>query len=320
MENKKQGLIFDLQRLSLVDGPGGRTVVFLKGCPLACIWCANPESISPDREIILRDKKCALLGKCVEVCPQNAILIMDGLRIIDWDKCDRCGKCADACPSRAIEHIGEYVTTGKIMEIVMQDVRFYRVSGGGLTLSGGDPLSQPEFALALLKAAKQKKIHTALDTCGFAEWELFSSLLDYTDLLLYDIKHIDSARHKKITGAPNELILDNLQKAAARLDSGSDSGSDSRSGLKIWIRYPLIPDINDGDDDIDNLCRFVADLGPVVEKIALLPYHDLGVEKYAAVGKKYSMPETKPHSNESVLKIKTRIESFGLTAGIGGGK
>jgi len=312
MENKNRGLIFDLQRLSLVDGPGGRTVVFLKGCPLACIWCANPESISPDREIILKDKKCALLEKCVEVCPQNAISIMDGQRIIDWDKCDRCGKCADACPSRSIEHIGEYVTTDKIMEIVMQDVRFYRVSGGGLTLSGGDPLSQPEVALTLLKAAKQKKIHTALDTCGFAKWELFNSLLDYTDLLLYDIKHIDSARHKEITGVPNELILSNLQKTAA--------GSDSRSGLKIWIRYPLIPDINDGDDDIDNLCRFVADLGPLVEKIALLPYHDLGAEKYAMVGRKYSMAETRPHSNESVSKIKTRIESFGLVAGIGGGK
>lgn len=305
---EKQGLIFDVQRLSLVDGPGGRTTVFLKGCPLACAWCCNPESFSEEPEIILRDTKCSALGKCVEICPQEAVSKVDGRRVIDWERCDRCGKCADACPAKAIERIGRYTTVNEVMKIVMEDVRYYRRSGGGITLSGGEPLAQTDFTLALLEEARREGVHTALDTCGYAEWEVLKEVLNYTDLALYDVKHIDSAKHREAIGVPNELILENLQKTAGRSD------------LKVWIRYPVVPLFNDSDRDVEELCHFVGDLGPAVERIALLPYHNLGVEKYPAVGRGCSLQDTPSATRGRVRELKDLIESRGLKVGVGGGR
>jgi len=305
---EKKGMIFDLQRLSLVDGPGARATVSLKGCPLRCTWCCNPESIEFEPEIFLRNRKCVRLEKCVGVCPQKAISWVDGNKIIDWKKCDRCGECVEACSAKAIEWCGELTTVAEVIDIVMRDYRYYRCSGGGITLSGGEPLAQPQFALALLQAAKQKHLHTALDTCGHVEWEVLEAALEFTDLVLYDVKCLDSAKHEEVTGVSNELILANLRKITDRTE------------VKVWIWYPVIPGLNDADQDIEKLCGLVSTLGTSVEKISLLPYHNLGAEKYPAVGKKFLSSGFAPISKERTTEIKSLIESQGITAGVGGGK
>jgi pyruvate formate lyase activating enzyme len=207
-----------------VDGPGIRTTVFLKGCPLKCKWCHSPHSISIKPQLAFFANRCIACGACVNVCPQGAQIVSVTERRVLWEKCDNCGKCAEACPSKALEMVGEWFTVEQIINIVERDLVYYKNSGGGVTFSGGEPTAQPEFLASCLQKCKDLGIHTALDTCGFAKWSVFEKILPHVDLFLYDIKHMDNGKHAQFTGVGNELILENLKKISQR-------------GKPVWVRY-----------------------------------------------------------------------------------
>ena len=299
------GVVFNIQRFSIHDGPGIRTTVFLKGCPLRCGWCSNAESLSPYPEIITRDVKCITCGKCVEACSQQAIAVVENTRIIRWEKCDYCMECAEVCPSRAIEAAGRTMTVAEVLDTVGRDTSFYRRTGGGMTLSGGEPLVQWQFALKLLQEAKRRGLHTALDTTGHTDWEKLDEILNFTDLVLYDVKHPDSARHQEATGVSNERILDNLRKTVAK------------PGLRVWVRHPVIPRFSDSEEELEELCELVLSLDPPVEKISLLPYHKFGEPKYAAMGKAYPWKEIPTISDERIGEFKKLVESHGIEVDVG---
>ena len=300
-----RGVVFNIQRFSLHDGPGIRTTVFLKGCPLRCAWCSNPESLRQHPEIITRDIKCIRCGKCVEACPEQAIAVVEDSRIIQWEKCNHLLKCAEVCPSGAIEAAGRYMAVAEVMDPVGRDADYYRRTGGGMTLSGGEPLVQWQFALKLLQEAKRSGLHAALDTTGYTGWEVLDEILNFTDLVLYDVKHPDSARHQDGTGVPNDRIVDNLRRTAAK------------PGLKVWVRYPVIPQFNDSEEAVEQLCELVLSLKPAVEKISLLPYHRFGESKYAALGKAYLWKETPTISEERIEQLKTLVASHGIEVDVG---
>jgi len=299
------GVVFNIQRFSIHDGPGIRTTVFLKGCPLCCGWCSNPESIRLSPEIITRDIKCIRCGKCVKVCPQQAVIVANNTRIIQWEKCNYCMKCADVCPSGAIKAVGKRMNVAEVMDVVARDASYYRRTGGGMTLSGGDPLVQWQFALKLLQEAKKRGFHTTLDTSGCADWEVLDKVLNYTDLVLYDVKHLDSAKHQEATGVPTERILDNLRKTL------------EKAGTKVWLRHPVIPHFNDLEEEMEELCKFILTLNPSVEKVSLLPYHKFGELKYAATGKAYPWKDIPMISDEQIQKFKKLIESHGIKVDVG---
>lgn len=305
MPEDGNGLIFNLQRYSIHDGPGIRTTVFFKGCPLRCPWCSNPESLHPYPEIITRDVKCIQAGRCVDACPRQAIAIRGNARVIDWNKCDQCTKCAAACRARAIEVTGQLMEVAEVVQIVGKDASYYRRTGGGITLSGGEPLLQGQFALEMLKESKKNGWHTTLDTTGYADWDVIERLLPYTDLVLYDVKHMDSVRHREATGKGNERILSNLQKMAAI------------PGVKVWVRRAVIPQFNDDENDVEELSRFVLTLGRAVEKVSLLPYHKFGEVKYAAMGRAYPYHGIPVGDDERVRTLKQRIESHGIRVDVG---
>ena len=274
----------------------------MKGCPLQCQWCQNPESWQPYPELMSHDLKCKLLGKCVEVCPVGAITIdqQEG-RKIDRDKCDLCFKCVDACPTKALSKVGEYMTVEEVLAEIERDELFYQRSGGGVTISGGEPLLQWQFVSSLLKVCKQRHLHTALDTCGYARWPILEKVLENVDLVLYDVKHMNPGLHIEATGKSNRLILNNLRKIPSR--------------IKIWLRLPLIPGFNDSEDNLTKLCRLGQEIG--VEKVSILPYHKLAEEKYRQLGRQYTMSHVEPPGKKHLQQIKKLIESLGLQVTIG---
>ena len=296
-----RGLIFHIQRFSIHDGPGIRTTVFFKGCPLRCRWCSNPESWHDYPEILTYDMKCTRCGRCQQVCPVDAIVVDEKERELDRSACNLCLKCADVCPTGAIVVAGQWMTLEEVMKEVDADGLFYRNSGGGVTLSGGEPLMQWEFALDLLKDCKTKAFHTALDTSGYAPWEVLDRVLDYTDLVLYDIKHIDAEQHRKGTGKSNKLILDNARRTASR--------------RRTWLRVPLIPGYNDSAENLEAIARFGLEIG--AEKVSLLPYHIWGKSKYARLGWRYPMEEVPLPPDELVKECQKVIEDLGLKATVG---
>ncbi len=287
------GTVFDIRRYSIHDGPGIRTVVFLKGCPLHCWWCHNPESQSFEPEMIVRAGRCIRCGACVEACPEDAITWADG-PVTDWDRCERCGICADACFADARERIGREMTVDDVLAEAIRDVAFYDESGGGVTLSGGEPLAQPEFTLALLQACKAREIHTALDTCGFAAWNVLDQVRPYVDLFLYDLKLMADVRHRAVTGAPVGPILANLRAL-------------SELGHAIRLRVPVIPGVNDDDESMGQIAAFAASL-PRLEGIDLLPYHTTAADKYARMNKPYKLTGARPLSEERIAEIRGIFE------------
>lgn len=293
------GIVFDIRRFSIHDGPGIRTTVFLKGCPLECAWCHNPESQSAEPELIMRPSRCLRCGACVEACPEDAIRMSADGPVTDRTRCEECGICVDACFGGARELAGHPFTVAQVMSDIERDRPFYDESGGGITFSGGEPLLQPEFLLELLKSCKAQEIHTALDTCGYAPWAALDRIRPYVDLFLYDIKSLDDGRHRALTGVSNELILGNLRAL-------------SELGHAIVMRVPVIPGINDGPDHIRAIGALAAEL-PSVVQIDLLPYHRIGVEKYGRVARKYSLPEVQPPSPEEMAGLAQGLRAeFGL--------
>jgi pyruvate formate lyase activating enzyme len=269
-----QGIITDIQRFSVHDGPGIRTLVFLKGCPLRCPWCGNPEAQLRKPEIAFFEHRCIACEKCVAACVSSAL---KRIGVIDRDSCDLCGYCAAVCPSRAIQQIGETISTAQLYNEVMKDEAFYRNSGGGVTFSGGEPLVQPEFLLSLLDRLQKASIHTVIETAGYVEWPILEEVSEKTDLFFYDVKIFDSQRHAALLGVDNATILDNLIKLSCL-------------GKEIIIRIPVVPGYTDGDDNITSLLKFAASLKRIV-KVELLPYHNYGKKKYISLGRKYDLGE-----------------------------
>jgi pyruvate formate lyase activating enzyme len=300
-----KGVVFNLQHYSIHDGPGIRTTVFLKGCPLKCLWCQNPESQDPDPLLFFTAEKCTGCGTCAEVCPNGAIRLIDGKSKTDRERCTWCGKCVSVCPSEARSIIGREMTAEEVFEDLKTDDIFYRNSGGGVTLSGGDPVFQPDFSIAILKLCRSAGIHTALETCGFLEWGRLKNILKQTDLVLYDIKHMDSTRHKAYTGAANELILENAEKIHRDLK------------LPVFPRVPLVPGYNDSLENLKRTAEFIATKLDGDNMVHILPYHPLGETKYLRMERKITASVTLP-SDRQLETARQIFESAGLSAVIGG--
>jgi pyruvate formate lyase activating enzyme len=297
------GLVFNIQKYSLHDGPGIRTTVFLKGCPLRCGWCHNPESRAAEPEIAWSEARCIHCGQCSEVCPQSAAG-RPAAPEIDRQRCLRCGQCVAVCPTGARELVGRQRTVAEVLAEILQDRIFYDESGGGVTLSGGEPLMQPEFAVELLAACRAQGLHTAVDTCGYGRCEDLLALAAVTDLFLYDVKILDDDRHRQYTGASNVVILENL-KALCQLRAD------------VWIRVPVIPGFNDSGRDVEAIAAWVASLGDI-RRLHLLPYHALGRNKAERVG---LVPDTAPAAGPAdghLESLAERARAYGLEVRIGG--
>jgi pyruvate formate lyase activating enzyme len=271
------GRVFNIQRFSIHDGPGIRTAVFLKGCPLHCLWCHNPEGISFEPSVSFMPDKCLACGECVRICEHEAHELRPSgdepgaaTHLYNREVCAKCGECTDHCDAQALEFVGRSTTVDAVMREVLEDVRFYQSSGGGMTLTGGEPLARFEFTMELLKAARAAGIHCCVETSGFASWKRFETLAPLVDLFLFDFKETDPARHREFTGQSNVLILENLLALHA-------------TGARIQLQCPIIPGCNDREDHFAGIAALANSL-PHLEGVRLLPYHPLGKSKLARFG------------------------------------
>lgn len=298
------GFVFDIKKYAIHDGPGIRTTVFFKGCPLNCQWCQNPESWKREPELGFRTGRCVRCGQCVEICTHQAISLTEDLPLTDPNKCKLCGECVDACMAGAREIIGQEISVDQVMTEVEKDVIFYEQSDGGVTFSGGEPLMQPEFLLALLSQSQTQGIHTAVDTSCYAEQKIIEQVADTTDLFLCDIKHMDSNIHERFTGVGNNLILDNIKHL-------------SELGKKIVIRIPVIPDFNDDKENIEATGNFVASLQGATG-IDILPYNRGGNEKSARLSTDIKLMQTETPDGEKINSVTKILNNYGLKVKIGG--
>ena len=301
--------IFNIQTYSIHDGPGIRVTVFVKGCPLRCLWCANPESILPRPQLMTYASKCIGCGKCLEVCPNKAITLrMKNKKIVeitDRNMCTNCGTCVNPCPNDARKISGEEMSVDNILEQVLKDKLFIDASGGGMTLSGGECLINPDFSEALLCAAKNAGLHTAVETCLYAKRDAIRRVFRYADLGLLDIKHMDPHMHKKLTGVSNEIILDNIIYVYHELRT------------PVIVRAPIVPGYNDSEGNISAMAKFVSEELSSDVCIHLLPYHMMGESKNESLGKSANMSIEAP-TGEHMQELLELVNSFGISAQIGG--
>jgi len=302
--DKVEGCIFNIMKYSIHDGPGIRTTVFMKGCPLRCLWCHNPESQMPRPQLIRFPNRCIGCGSCAKICSTGAIMIIDNKIKYDITKCTSCGKCTEVCYAGAMEMAGKHMSVEEVMKEIEKDMAFYEESGGGVTFSGGEPFMQPAFLKELLIGCRRKGIHTTVDTSGFAQKDIIMELSQYIDLFLYDLKLMDDEKHKKYIGSSNEAILDNLKELV-------------KLGKRIFIRIPIIPGINDDNDNLEATGRFLSGIRGI-EQINILPYHNIAMEKYKRLNKEYCLPDIKEPSQEKMKVIAEKLTSYGFKVKIGG--
>jgi len=298
-----QGIVCSMERFATHDGPGIRTLVYMKGCPLSCVWCSSPHTQEREPEILFNGMRCQRNGACFTDCPENAIHLSEQEQLlIDRTRCNTCGVCLDVCTNRAFEITGETMTVDALFREVEKDSSFYRRSNGGVTVGGGELTVQSKFVTAFLKKCKDQYIHTAIETCGFSKWSQLHAILEYVDLLFFDIKHMDEEKHCKLTGVPNQPILENARKAAQI--------------CSMIVRIPVVPGCNDSDDNIKATARFAAQLGDGFQRIELLPYHQLGMHRYIQLGKDYQLPETPTPDDDHMNRLKALVISEGVDAEI----
>ena len=293
-----RGIIFDIKRFAIHDGPGIRTTVFCKGCPLNCAWCHNPESIGPKPEISFMPDRCIGCGHCLDACAQGAHRMNGSQRVYDRDRCIVCGTCAETCYAEALELVGREVTVGEVVDEVIRDRPFYETSGGGMTVSGGEPVAQFDFTHALLAEAKGQGLHTCLDTSGLTSWDRLAALRELVDLFLYDVKDTDPERHERFTGVKLAPILSNLRQ----LDE---------AGAQIILRCPMIPEVNTDDGHLVRIAELATSLAGLVH-VNLLPYHRLGVSKDARMGYDRASLTDAPPSDEEVEAWLARLGDLGV--------
>ena len=300
---QEKGVVFDIQRFSVNDGPGIRTIVFLKGCPLSCLWCCNPESQRKEPDVMYDAKKCIGCGKCMKACVHGAIG-PGNTTWVDRSKCVGCGECVNVCPTGALTLKGEVMTVSEVIHVLRRDAHYFRKSGGGITLSGGEPLMQWKYARELLKACKAQGWDTAIETTGYGSEEAIEAVIPYLDLVLLDCKSTDPTVHKRVTGVSNELIQKNSRKIVSMAN-------------KVIIRVPTIPTVNASEEEFHRIAEYAKSLG--VDTVHVLPYHTLGQSKYEMLGKAYAMGyEIKSLPREEAAVYQQIVESHGLKCMVGG--
>lgn len=301
----QSGLIFDVKRYSINDGPGIRVTIFFKGCLLHCAWCHNPESISPHPQKMYSPDKCIGCNSCLESCPENACKLTPEGIATDQELCTLCGICADVCPTKATEMSGKLSAVDDLIEIIEKERVFFDQSGGGVTISGGEPLMQADFLIALLDELGARSIHRTVDTAGLSKTETLLDVAKRTDLFLYDLKMMDSTRHKKWTNVGNDVILENLKILA-------------ETGANITIRIPLIKGVNDDDENLQQTAAFVASLAGKKKNVDILPYHNIMANKYQKLGLVFYGENMAEPSFNDQAQIIGHFEAFGIKATIGG--
>lgn len=301
-----KGLITNVLDFAVHDGPGLRVLVFFKGCPLSCGWCQNPENIVPYPEIEYRSLLCQECLRCMEACPIPDAITHDKEQRIDRSKCIRCMRCVDVCLGKALGTVGVWTSAEELLQKIIRYRPFFnRSDHGGVTLSGGEPLFQPEFSLTLLNSCRELGIHTAVETCGYSPYGILKEIGQATDLLLYDIKHMDEAAHIRGTGRSNSLIFDNLERFCRDVDT------------EVAVRIPLISGFNDDDENIRRAAEFVSSLNKI-KRLDLLPFNELASAKYKAMGIEWEYAETRQQSRERVARLKEIVEAYGFETTIGG--
>lgn len=302
IDYKKQGVVFDIQRYSINDGPGIRTIVFLKGCPLRCAWCSNPESQHKNRELLYRKMLCIHCNLCIKACKQNA-LSPENENFVDRQKCILCEDCANICPTGSLEIKGDNMTVEEVINELKKDESYYHRSNGGITLSGGEALMQADFCKELLKACKARGWHTTIETEGYASKDAIEKVIPFIDLVLLDFKANDDNIHQKWTKVSNKLIKEN----AKLIQDISET----------IIRIPTIPGVNADVDEFEDMIKFIKTLDKIKE-VHILPYHNYGQKKYELLGRDYKLKDVESPDDEHVEKLKKLVESYGLRCEIGG--
>jgi pyruvate formate lyase activating enzyme len=293
------GMTFNIQLHSTEDGPGIRTSIFMKGCPMHCPWCHNPEGINRSPELIWYEMRCLGAKECLKVCPKEALKLTSEGMIIDRTLCDTCGKCAIACPASALEVIGKRYTVDEMAAKALQDRVFYEKSGGGVTLSGGETSLQADFSVTLMERLRKERIHIGLDTCGGTKWPTLQRLVNLADLVLYDLKIMDSVKHRKFTGIPLNLVLENARKI-------------SKTGKPMWVRTPIIPGVNDSVENISQTARFIKGNLPTVERYDLLAFNNTCTLKYQRLGLNWSLENKGLVPEETMERLACAAKEEGL--------